>query len=89
MAKQVDWTKRLVTNFEEKAMLSPDECYIMESRIKGATVTEQAMHLNKGVSTVHAMIKTIKHKYDRVQKEYPDEFPIRRTSKEEKYMDSN
>lgn len=87
--KQVKWTEQILKNFEQRALLSDDECYIMESRVKGATVTEQALHLHKGVSTVHLMIKNLKEKYDRVQAEYPDEFPIRKKSAKEEYMDTH
>lgn len=87
MAHQVPWTKLLVDNFVEFAMLSEDEEFIMRTRVKGWTVTKQAMYLNKSESAVHAMIKTMKIKYDNVQKTYPDLFPERKFSIDEVYMD--
>ena len=39
MAHQVPWTKLLVDNFVEFAMLSEDEEFIMRTRVKGWTVT--------------------------------------------------
>ena len=34
-------------------------------------------------------IAQLKKKYDAVQKEHPDKFPMRKTSKVEKFMDEN
>lgn len=86
---QVKWTSKKTEFFIEKACLSEDEAYIMRSRVRGATVTEQAMHLNKSEVTIHRMIRKIKDKYDEVQKEYPDDLPLRRRSKQEDYMDTH
>lgn len=89
MAKTVRWTKKLLEDFYEHALLNDDEQYIMESRIKGVPVSLQADHLCCSESTVHRMISNIKKKYDLVQKEYPEKFPPRRNSKEEAWMDKN
>lgn len=89
MSKGVLWTDKLTESFIQKAALSDDEAFVMRTRARGYTVTQQAMELNKSESTIHRMIATIKKKYDAVQKEYPDEFPIRKTSKVEEFMDKN
>lgn len=89
MAHQVKWTKKVLDSFIEKAMLNEDEIFVMVTRCKGWTVTKQALELHKSEATIHRMIKLLKDKYDRVQAEYPSEFPVRRTSKEEIYMDNN
>ena len=89
MKSGVVWTKNLTEEFIELAMLSDDEAYLMRSRVKGTTVPAQAMYLSCSESTVHRMISKIKKKYDAVQKEHPNEFPIRRTSKKEEWMDSH
>ena len=89
MSKQVMWTDKLTEEFIKRAALSDDEAYVMRSRARGYTVTQQSLHLNKSVATVHRMIATLKKKYDAVQKEYPNEFPPRKTSKVEEFMDEN
>lgn len=89
MSHQVLWTDKLTEAFIEKGALSEDEAYIMRSRARGYTVTQQAMELNKSPATIARMIKTLKSKYDAVQKEYPDMFPKRKTSKVEEFMDKN
>lgn len=89
MSKQVLWTDKLTEEFIEKAALSEDEAYVMRTRARGYTVTQQAMHLNKSEQTVHRMIARLKKKYDAVQSEYPDIFPVRKVSKVEKFMDEN
>lgn len=86
---QITWNKRILEAFEDLAMLNEDEKYILESRVRGESVTQQSMHLNCSASTVHRKISAIKRKYDRIQQAYPDEFPKRRTSKEEQWMDTH
>lgn len=89
MAKQVKWTKQVFQDFCDYALLNDDEIYIMESRIKGVPVSMQASHLCCSESTVHRMIKTLKMKYDLVQSENPDKFPVRKKSEKETWMDNN
>lgn len=89
MSHEVHWTEKICQNFIKKAMLSEDEVYILTSRVKGATVTHQAQHLNKSEATIHRMISKLKKKYDSVQQEFPDDFPKRRNSKQEEYMDTH
>lgn len=89
MCKQVAWTKKVLEDFIELAMLSDDEAFIMRSRCKGWTVTMQALELKKSESSVHRTINMLKKKYDVVQAEYPDRFPPRKSSKKETYMDTH
>lgn len=89
MSKQVPWTKDVLNNFCEMAMLSETERFIMETRVKGWTITRQALELNCSESSVHRQINILKKKYDIVQKEHPDMFPIRKTSAAEIYMDTH
>lgn len=90
MSKEVPWTKKTLENFIEKANLNSDEIYIMESRIRGASCTEQSIHLNKSVATIHRMIRELKHKYDVVQAENPNDFPVRiKKSAKEQWMDTH
>lgn len=89
MAHQVVWTTKVLKSFEELANLTEEECYIMESRCKNVTVTSQALHLHCSEARVHKMISNLKKKYDVVQKEHPDVFPVRKKSQKEKYMDEN
>ena len=89
MAHQIKWTKQLTEDFIDMAMLSDDEAYLMRSRVKGTSVTAQAIYLNCSESTVHRMIAKIKKKYDTVQKENPEKFPLRRKSAQETWMDTH
>lgn len=89
MSKQVPWTKDVLKNFEEMAMLNETECFIMENRVKGMTVTSMAFHLSCSESSVHRTISDLKKRYDIVQKEHPDMFPERKASKAETYMDTH
>jgi IS30 family transposase len=89
MSKPLHLTVDKVKKFEQLAMLNDDEIYILENRIKNMTVTAMGINLNKSEATIHRMIKRIKEKYDFIQSEYPDEFPKRRVSEEELYMDTH
>lgn len=89
MSKQVKWTKDVLNAFIQYAMLNDDEVFIMETRIKGWSVTKQAMKLNKSESTIHKMIALLKKKYDAVQLEHPNEMPVRRASSKETWMDNH
>ena len=89
MARQVIWTKLIVEEFIHLAKLTEDEEMIMRTRADGWSITKQATTFNMSVSTVNRIIKRLKKKYDAVQKEHPNEFPIRRTSKKEEWMDSH
>ena len=89
MAKQVIWTEKVLESFIKLGHLNADEEYIIRSRTKNVTVIQQSEHLNCSPATVHRYIANLKQRYDAVQKEYPDIFPVRKTSKAEKYMDEN
>lgn len=89
MAHQVLWTDKLTEDFIKLAALSEDEAYIMRTRARGYTVTQQALYLSKSEATVHRMIAKLKQKYDAVQKEHPSIFPVRKISKVETFMDEN
>lgn len=86
---KVKWTKKTYDIFIDEAFLTKDEKYILDSRIKGETVTQQCLALNVSRTTVNRYIKNIKDKYDIIAKQYPDIFPKRYKSKEEEYMDNN
>lgn len=89
MSHQVLWTDKLTEEFVKRAALSDDEAYVMRTRARGYTVTQQALALGVSESTIHRMISKLKTKYDAVQKENPDIFPLRKVSKVEKFMDEN
>lgn len=87
--KQVPWTNKLTESFIEKAGLSEDEAYVMRTRVKGYPISRQAMELNCSESTVHRMVSMLKKKYDKVRQEYPNEFPMRKSSAKETWMDQH
>lgn len=89
MAKQVLWTDKLTEAFIERAALSEDEAYVMRTRARGYTVQQQSDYLHKSPATIGRIVSNLKQKYDAVQKEYPEEFPVRKTNKIEKFMDEN
>lgn len=89
MAKQVKWNHFILEKFNEYALLSSDEYYIMESRIKGTPISIQAYYLSVSESTVSRMISMLKKKYDAVQKLHPDELPPRKFSVKETWLDEN
>jgi len=67
MSHQVLWTDKLTEEFIKRAALSNDEAYIMRTRARGHTATQQAMELGLSESTIARMIAKLKIKYDAVQ----------------------
>lgn len=87
MAK-IQWNKVLYDEFCELAMLNEDEKFILETRIKGWTITQQCEELRMSRTSVCRMIADLKKRYDSVQP-YSKTLPIRKHSKQEDYMDNN
>lgn len=69
-------------------MLSKEEEYIIRTRAKGFTITEQADKLGMSIDNVNKIIARLKKKYDEVQK-YDPLLPPRKSSAKEIYMDNN
>lgn len=83
------WTDELTEKVINKLMFSDDEAYVLRTRVRGYSVSYQAQHLNCSDSTVARMISKMKKKYDALHEQYPDDFPARKASKVEKFMDEN
>ena len=88
MSKQVPWNKLIVETFITEAMLSEDEEMILRTRVAGWSRVQQSEKLGMSLSTVDRIIKTLKEKYDNVQKYYVM-LPPRKTSTKEKWLDEN
>lgn len=89
MSHEVVWTKKVLERFCEAAKLTDFERQVMETRIAGMTITQQAFYLSVSDSTVCRTVARLKKKYDAVQKEYPDELKPRRKTVYEDFMDNN
>ena len=87
--KQVEWTYEVYESFAKEAMLTDEERYLMESRMKDIPVSIQAYTLGLSVGSVHNRIRKIKKKYDIVQKAHPDKYPVRKKGKTERWLDRN
>lgn len=88
MSKQVAWNRPLLEEFNRLAMLSEEEYAIMETRLKGWTITKQSVELCMSESKINKMIARLKKKYDSVQP-YSDILPPRKQSAQETYMDNH
>lgn len=86
---EIRWNKNIFDAFVREAMLNDYQIKLLESRIKGDTVKKQALKFHASESTIAREIKHLKQLYDVVQRQHPDEFPVRKNSKEETYMDNN
>ena len=67
MAHEVMWTKQIVEEFSEEAMLSDFENQILRTRVKGMSRLEQSMMMHCSLSKIDRTIKELKKKYDAVQ----------------------
>lgn len=88
MSKQVPWNKLILEEFIREACLTKDEEMIIRTRVAGWSRVKQSMELNMSLATVDRLIKSLKKKYDNVQK-YDPILPPRRSSAEETWMDEN
>ena len=68
MTRKFIWNKIILEEFSELALLNDSERFLIESKIKGLTICQQADELNLSVSSVNRMIRKLKEKYDDVQK---------------------
>lgn len=89
MSHEVRWSAKVTEEFIKKGNLNEEQIYVLRTRINGMPISCQADHLGCSTRTVDRMIKELKAIYDHVQQEYPDIFPVRRNSKQEKYMDTH
>lgn len=89
MTKQVHWNKQVFQKFIDEAMLNDLQIEIMKRRIKGDTRSKTCRELHLSMSTHDREIAKLKRMYDEVQKQFPDELPVRRVSKQEIFMDNN
>lgn len=85
---QVPWTKSLLEEFIQEAMLTKEEEFLMRTRCAGWSQVKQAMKLNVSTSTISNILVKCKQKYDNLQSQFPDKFPPRITSKVEEAMDT-
>lgn len=88
MSHQVPWSRAILDRFYEKAVLSEEEKFILETRAKNWSVSKQASALNMSESSVAKRIALLKKKYDAVQKD-DDFLPPRKMSAKETWMDSH
>lgn len=88
MSHQVPWSKVILEEFIKEAMLTEDEEKIIRTRVAGWSRTKQAMTFGMSLSTVDRIIKSLKQKYDFVQK-YDPLLPTRKFSAEEVWMDTH
>ena len=88
MSHEVLWSKVILEEFVRDAMLTKDEEMIMRTRVAGWTRVQQSQELNMSISTVDAIIKRLKAKYDVAQRFNPL-LPPRKASRQEEYMDTH
>lgn len=88
MSHLIVWNREIVEEFERLACLSEYECRLLESRVQGATVRQQAFYFNRAESTIHRDIRMLKIKYREAQKR-SDILPPMRNSVYEKYQDTH
>lgn len=79
MSHEVPWNKYIVEEFVELALLTDDEEKILRTRVAGWSRVKQAEAFGMSVSTVDKHIRTLKDKYDSVQK-YSPLLPPRKTA---------
>lgn len=89
MSNEVRWTKTVTEEFIRLGNLSEESEFVLRTRIEKKPISWQAQQLHCSTRTIDRLIQEMKHTYDCVQREHPEIFPLRRTSKEEEYMDNS
>lgn len=87
MSKEVPWTKVIMETFIADACLTKEEEIVLRTRCAGWTRIKQADELGLSLSSIDRIIKSLKKKYDQVEK-YNPLLPPRKPSKEEERMDA-
>ena len=67
MSHEVPWDSRIVEEFVSRAMLSPDEEWIIRTRARGMPRCQQADALGLSERSLDRAIRRLKTKYDRAQ----------------------
>lgn len=72
------WNYDLLMNFVYYSCLDNDEYEIMKGIVQGLTTKEISKELGLSPSTVNRRITSLRRKYDKLSKEFPENFPPRR-----------
>lgn len=89
MSTTVSWTKHAFDTFVREGCLTEFEVQVLETRVKGMTITEQADYLCCSKSTVDRTVKKLKERYDQVREHHPELPERNKNSLTEKYMDTH
>lgn len=84
MAHQVPWTKQIIEEFTDLALLNNDEVEILTMRAQGKTILQQSMKLGLTEAAINSITKRLKFKYDMVQP-HSKFMPPRKFSSQETY----
>ena len=68
MSHKILWTRSMLDEFVQEAILTKDEEFIVRTRAEGWSRQQQAFELNRSVQSIDRMIKKIKVKYDNIAK---------------------
>lgn len=88
MWKNVPWTKTMLEDFIEEALLTEEEEKILRTRVAGWSIVKQALEFEMSTTTVSRYTKNIKRKYDHLHKLYPERFIERPNSEYEIMLDN-
>jgi len=84
---QIPWTKVMYNSFVDDAILSELEKKVLYARVWEKdkwTIVSMALEFNVSKSTINNAISSIRRKYDYLYEMFPDKYPKRITSKQNK-----
>ena len=88
MAHEVVWTRAVLEEFKREACLNEFQTELMETRISGMTIRQQAFYFHRSEATISREIRKLKKLYDEAQK-HSEILRPRKQSVYEDYMDDN
>lgn len=89
MDRKIVWTKRTFEFFVEHGKLNQFQREVLETRIAGMTITQQAFYHQCSTATISRCLKDIRAIYVVVQREYPEVLSPMRTCAQEEWQDTH
>lgn len=77
MSKEVPWDKVILERFIELSAMGPIEEKIIRKRVSGKSIVEISMETGLSESSINRIVRSLKIKYDQVQK-YDPILPVRK-----------
>ena len=88
--EKMAWTEKRIQTFVKLGHLNKDQEDVLRCRLMEYSMTKLCAECHMSLSKANRVLKRVKEIYDVFQADYPElDFPVRRESEIEKYMDEH